>query len=188
MIGRFALAVAAALALPIAVLAAMVGQQEYLLANAPIVNVPLRGFDPRDLLRGHYIRAQFDWDWEHEATPSERDVPVSGGLCILSTEGAKPRVRFLKDWRFGDKVDANCRFVLAGYRWAGRDRQAARFSPTNLAGSGDSVKIFIPETRGQEFSDVLVKRPGALTVDLAVRPDGSASIKALRFDGKVFGR
>jgi hypothetical protein len=31
-------------------------------------------------------------------------------------------------------------------------------------------------------------RPGALTVDLAVRADGVAAIKALRADGAVIGR
>jgi hypothetical protein len=48
--------------------------------------------------------------------------------------------------------------------------------------------LFVPEERAAELDRLLVARPGALTVDLAVRPDGSAAIKALRVDGQVLGR
>src|SRR5262249_25000341 len=41
-----------ALVLPVAALAAMIGQQEWLRSQATVLNVAVRGVDPRDLLRG----------------------------------------------------------------------------------------------------------------------------------------
>jgi hypothetical protein len=41
--------------------------------------------------------------------------------------------------------------------------------------------------RAAELEVLLMERPGALTVDLAVKPDGSAAIKGLRVDGEGLG-
>ncbi|WP_373491259.1 GDYXXLXY domain-containing protein [Parasphingorhabdus sp.] len=52
-------------------------------------DVPIAGYDPRDLLRGHYVQFRYDWP-----TVREGDIPTwSGsrqGLCIT---GAAPRIR-----------------------------------------------------------------------------------------------
>ncbi len=185
---RMAFAVAAALLLPVVTLAAMIGQQEYSLAGATILNVPLRGFDPRDLLRGHYISVQLDWEWQDEPVANDGSRPGNGGLCVLSTDNGKPRVRFLAGWKPGDRSDSACRLVLAGHAWAGRGSLPARFAPTNLDDGSGGIRLFIAETRGAEFETMLRQRPGTLTVDLAVRADGSAAIKSLRADGQMIGR
>jgi hypothetical protein len=178
-------AMVAALVLPVAVLAAMVGQQEYLLSVAQIVSVPLRGFDPRDLLRGHYIFAQLDWDWD--SNPILDPNGNSGGLCLLATDVSKPRVRFVSGWTNGDKIEGDCRLMIAGRASSGN--RIANFTPDSLsAGFNGGLKVFVSEERGTALNDTLRQRPGALTIDLAVRADGSAAIKALRLDGKVLGR
>ena len=50
-----------------------------------------------------------------------------------------------------------------------------------------SIRLFVPETRAGELERLIRDRPGALTVDLAVRADGHVSIQALRVDGRVLG-
>ena len=50
------------------------------------------------------------------------------------------------------------------------------------------MRLFVPEERATDLEQLLIERPGAFTVDLAVRPDGSAAIKALRVDGQILGR
>ena len=177
----FLVAVIAALALPVLALAALVGQQEWLLANARILSVPLTGFDPRDLLRGHYIRAQLDWSWERAPAVEDYSV-VDGALCVL-TEDPKPRVRFLAGWKAGDRTDADCRLIIAGH-----SRAPSRFVPSQLDNGDGAVQFYIPEERADDLEKLLRERPGALTADLAVRADGNAAIKALRVDGTVVGR
>lgn len=45
-----------AVALPIVLLAFMVGRAEWHLADSQTYHFAVRGYDPRDLLRGHYLR------------------------------------------------------------------------------------------------------------------------------------
>lgn len=184
----FVAAVIAALALPVLALAALVGEQEYGLSRATIVNVPLRGYDPRDLLHGRYINGQLDLDWEGEPPAADYYAPVDGAVCVLPGDAPKPRVRFLDGWTKGDGVDGACRLVIAGRGWKGRNEMPTRFIPTALDNGSGGMKLFVPETRAGELETMLRNRPGALSVDLAVRSDGSAAISALRVDGKVLGR
>ena len=182
----FVAVVIATLALPVLALAALVGQQEYLLANAAILNVPLRGYDPRDLLHGHYIAGQFDWDWETE--PPEAEAEAEGAACVLPGEAAKPRLRFLPGWKPGDPVAGDCRMILAGQGWPGRSGVPARFAHTGRAQGNGNVHIYVPEERALELETLIRNKPGALTVDLAVRDNGRAAIAGLRVDGQRLGR
>ena len=185
----FAAAVAASLALPLVVLAAMIGEQETKLTGAAVVNVPLRGYDPRDLLRGHYIQGQLEWDWEVDPTPANGDTSFQqGGACVLAGDRPKPRLRFVAGWQSGDRTDDGCRLMIAGRAWPRQGTTAPRFVPTSLDYGNGRVRLFVAETRATELDNLLARRPGSLTVDLAVRPDGSAAIKALRVDGQPVGR
>lgn len=173
----FIIAVIAALAFPVLALAALVGHQELLLANARILSVPLTGFDPRDLLRGHYIRAQMDWDWERAPAVNDYEA-VDGALCVVA-ETPKPRVRFLAGWKAGDRTDADCRLVIAGHA-----RAPSRFVPSQLDNGDGGIQFYVPEARASDLEKLMSDRPGSLTADLAVRADGGAAIKALRVDGQ----
>jgi hypothetical protein len=181
-------AVAAALALPLLALAALIVEQEVKLAGAAVINVPVRGYDPRDLLRGHYIQGQLDWEWEREPAASGSYSGIEGGGCVLTLDAPKPRLRFSAGWTAGEAVEEGCRLMIAGRGWPGQGTIAARFMPASLDAGGGRVKLFVPEDRAAELEQLLLARPGALTVDLAVRPDGTAAIKALRVDGQILGR
>jgi hypothetical protein len=183
----FLAGVVAALALPVLALAALVGEQEYLLTHGTILNVPIRGYDPRDLLKGRYINGQLDFDWQRRPDAADASAPVDGAVCVLASDGPKPRVRFLDGWTKGDPVDAECRMVIAGRGWKGGPDVPARFAPTSLDNGRGGMKLFVPETRAGDLEKLMIDRLGALSVDLAVRPDGGASIAALRVDGKVLG-
>ena len=125
----FAAAVAAALALPLLALAALIGEQEAMLAGAAVVNVPVRGYDPRDLLHGHYIRGQLDWEWEHEPPARDGYAGIDGAACVLAAASPKPRLRFIAAWKAGDRTGDDCRMIIAGRGWPGRDGIAPRFVP-----------------------------------------------------------
>lgn len=178
--------VIATLALPVLALGALIGEQELELADARIINVPLRGYDPRDLLRGHYINAQLDWDWDREPLGSSY-TPQPGGACIVA-EMSKPKVRFLPGWKPGDPADADCRLMIAGQGLSKQANQPARFTPSNLNPAFGGIQLFVPADRADELDRLVRQRPGALTVDLAVRADGSAALRTLRVDGKPVGR
>ncbi|MBS0539021.1 MAG: GDYXXLXY domain-containing protein [Proteobacteria bacterium] len=171
-------AVGAALALPVLALAALIGEQELRFTDARTVNVPVLGVDPRDLLRGHYLTGRLDWGWE---APPERDA--TGGLCIQPGDTARPRVRFIEDWAPGDDAEG-CRLVIAGRV----EKSGPAFVPHSLDSGSTAMRLYVSETRAPELEELIRDRPGAVTVDLAVRRDGSAAVRALRVDGKIPGR
>jgi hypothetical protein len=179
-------AIIAALALPVLALAALVADQEWQRADARILSVPLRGYDPRDLLRGHYLLAQIDWDWEGEPQGAS-GASVKGAACVV-VEQPRPRVRFLAGGKTGDPAATDCRFVLAGRGWPRDGTRPAGFVPGALDAGGAAIRFYVPEDRASELEQRMRERPGALTADLAVRADGSVAIKALRIDGTVLGR
>jgi hypothetical protein len=177
----FLVAVIVTLALPVLALAGLIGQQEWVLANARILSVPLTGFDPRDLLSGHYIRARRDWEWESAPAVDEYQV-VDGAMCVLK-ETPKPRVRFLAGWKAGDRTKGDCKLVIAGHA-----RARARFAPATLDNGDGGIQFYVPEARASDLEKLMRERPGSLTADLAVRADGAAAIRALRVEGEVIGR
>lgn len=179
---RLMAAAVLALALPIVALAALIGEQELRFINAQQLNVPVRGYDPRDLLRGHYITGQFDWDWD--AMPEQGGT---GGLCILPGAAARPKVRFIKDWLPDDRP-ADCRVVVAGRLASRAGAETPTFVPKTLDSGSPGVRLYVSETRAPELEELIRRHPGALTVDVAVRADGSAAIMALRVDGQIVGR
>jgi hypothetical protein len=179
----FVAAVIAALALPVLALAAMVGEQERQLAGATIISVPIRGYDPRDLLAGHYLNAQFDWDWDRGPEAQSAYESVKGGACVQPAK-PKPRLRFLAGWKPGDRVDADCKLVIAGRGWPGTP---ARFIPASLDTGSGGIRFYVPEERAHELEGLVQEKPDALTADLAVRADGSVAIGTLRIDGKALG-
>ncbi len=177
-------AVLAALALPVLALAAMIGEQEIRVAGARILNVPVRGVDPRDLLQGHYLTATYDWDWQPEPTASG-----AGGLCVLSaSNGQKPQVHVMEDWKPSDGAIDGCLMMIAGKVRAKSDGQPAAFVPTGLDAGYFTVHLFVAESRAASLEELIRKRPGTLSVDLAVRADGRAVVRHLRLDGEILDR
>jgi hypothetical protein len=177
-----ALLVIAALALPLAALAAMIGQQEWLRSQATVVTVAVRGVDPRDLLRGHYLTAGFAWSWE--SLPGTDGRMVAGALCVIEIDAQhQARVRFVPDSTRDQAIAGSCRLVIPGTLW-GKDA----FVPAAIHSANGSFRLYVPEVRAGELERTIRERPGALTVDLAVRADGHTSIQALRIDGQVLGR
>jgi hypothetical protein len=166
----------------------LIGEQEAMRSGAAVLNVPVRGYDPRDLLHGHYIQGQLDWEWEREPAAASGYSGVDGAACVLATDSPKPRLRFISGWTAGDRAGVECQMIIAGRGWPGQGGIAPRFVPADLDAGGGQVRLFVPEERAAGLEQLLIERPGAFTVDLAVRPDGSAAIKALRVDGQILGR
>jgi uncharacterized membrane-anchored protein len=173
-----------ALALPLVALAAMIGQQEWLRSRVTVLNVPVRGVDPRDLLRGHYLTAGFEWNWERLPQAEADGRMPAGVLCVIAIDARRrPRVRFLSDSAADQATVGDCLLVVPGGMWV-RDV----FVPGTIDTTSGSIRLFVPETRAGELERLIRERPGALSVDLAVRADGYVSIQELRVDDRVLGR
>ena len=68
----------AALALPLIALCASWGFTHYKAQQGTIWAVPISGYDPRDLLRGHYVVYRYDWP----GLSNSEDRSYVSELCI----------------------------------------------------------------------------------------------------------
>ena len=79
-----------AVALPFVVLCLLIVRAEYNIRNGEQWSFELRGYDPRDLLRGHYLQFNilYDWDQEKNECNSGNDCC----LCLTKNETRVPKV------------------------------------------------------------------------------------------------
>lgn len=75
----------AALALPLIGLGGMWVQADRLSRQGTEWDVPIQGYDPRDLLQGHYVQFQYDWP----GLDGDMSGLEGGDLCI---EGKAPAI------------------------------------------------------------------------------------------------
>src|SRR5205085_5779175 len=75
-----------ALLLPIMAFAGLVLRAELLRASGPVFRVAIAGYDPRDLLQGHYLRYRLQWP---------ADGTCDGATCCLclQTSGVHTKVQ-----------------------------------------------------------------------------------------------
>ena len=70
-----------------------------MLLRAAVVNVPVRGVDPRDLLRGHYIGASSTGSGSASRQRRAATPASTRGLCVLAGDSAEAaRALHRQDW------------------------------------------------------------------------------------------
>lgn len=138
---------ALALLLPIAGLAAGVLRNEMMLAAAESWVIPVEGYDPRDLLRGHYIRFRYQWKVEGEESLCD------AGACLLCLS------------RDGNEVTAHVHPRDAAPRCDSLvDPKASNIGPRFTA------RIFVSEASAPQLDAAL--RAGPMAVEALLRRDG----------------
>lgn len=79
---------AALLALPLAGLAGLWGWSDHQSRQGTDWDIPVQGYDPRDLLRGHYVQFRYDWPGLDTGRAAGR-IAWDGGFA-LCLEGRAP--------------------------------------------------------------------------------------------------
>lgn len=125
----------------------------------PVMRIRLLGYDPRDLLRGHYLLARLDIDGLMPGRPGPADC-----VCITDRPDDPGRPGFTPL--------PSCRPV---------DLAAC---PTPLADPGRELRLYQPKARALALEQWL-REDGAM-VDIGVRFDGRGGIalEDLRVDGR----
>lgn len=141
-----------ALALPVAALLSLTAYKAWIFTRGVEVVLPITGYDPRDLLAGHYLTYRVDYGVEDPC----RDYSSQTACVCLSDEGNE----------FRSRCDATgrCRRFIAGSCREGRF----------MAGI---ERYYIPESKAREL-DAKVRRGGA-KIRVAVDPSGNAVVKDL---------
>lgn len=148
----------AAIALPLVGLGAIWAWTDVWTREGTDWDVPVRGYDPRDLLRGHYIEFQYEWplegeDWAYAETQ----------YCII---GTPPKVEQLVEQQDGQ----DCAYPAKVYLGSVYGDDGLR-----------TGRLYIPQTRSRELEDKL-RDPGLRgIVTVRQRADGRILPKSIRF-------
>ena len=156
------------LALPVLGIALLIARAEVVVRSGDPLLVPITGYDPRDLLEGHYLAFRYDWDLA-------KDGSCWGDACCLCVEPALPASGSdaASDPRPRARV-VNCGEAAGCSQ---RVRTGARGPPT---------RYYVPEDQALALERLVRERRAA--VMLSVRRDGRAVIKELYLDGKPWDR
>lgn len=148
-----------ALLLPLAGLAALWGWTHYRAGQGTEWQVPVQGYDPRDLLRGHYITFRYDWP----GLEAGADLTFQPDLCI---EGTAPVIR---------RVQARAAFDGPPPRTGCRQfvRRSDRFGL-------DQGILYVPQDKAAGLEEKLRDPRLQGMVTIRVRDDGH--ITPLRMD------
>lgn len=126
-------------------------------------DVPIRGYDPRDLLRGHYITFQYDWP----GLKRDDQFAYVSALCIT---GRAPAITSASE------LDPAARM---------RCDTVAKVSSWGQGGGLEQGIFYVPQTAAAGYEDKLrdTKLKGILRV--RIRDDGLIMPKSLSFRPKT---
>ncbi len=145
----------AALALPLIGLGAVWVQTELQSREGTEWDVPVRGYDPRDLLRGHYVEFQYDWPG-----PDPEAGRTWSALCLV---GSPPNlVRAVPIMPDGTAAGNPACAQVAGNPDPRLGRSAATFGG----------RLYAPKDTALDLQDKLANPKLQGMIRIRLRPDG----------------
>lgn len=145
-----------ALALPIVALALMVTRGEVTTRTGRPYRIAIEGYDPRDMVRGHFLRYRLQFAWDE---PRERCTTAECAYCLRGPAGSEPRVVKVSA---GDTADCDASFP---------EKQLDHLQ-----------EFYIPEDRGTALEQAIRKHKAELSV--RVSGGGAVVIQDLLLDGR----
>ena len=139
--------------------------------------IAVEGYDPRDLLRGHYLQFRYDWNWD-EAPGSS----CEGDHCAICLEASNasdnrnPRASMMTLAEAEQQCES---FVAGAYR------EGTGFRIGNGPGHG-LRRYYIPEARAEELDELLRNAEGSshsFEVGLTLDGSGQAVMDQMYLDG-----
>ncbi|MEM9502067.1 MAG: GDYXXLXY domain-containing protein [Pseudomonadota bacterium] len=155
---------------PVLGLVALWGWSDYLSRQGTDWDVEIEGYDPRDLLRGHYVEFTYDWpEPVHNAEDSEDRLWRSrGGPQILCLYGEAPALD---------------RAVSIQEAEVGECAHLARSDGTSVYGltSLERGRFYVGQDRALEIEEEMRDRDQRGIVTIRQREDGTITPLAIRF-------
>ena len=139
---------------PILILAAMTLYKQSVFQSGTEVVLPISGFDPRDLLSGHYLIYRIDYGVD--GICRDADPEQTGFICL------DPKL-------FSSAPIEDCKRLIRGTCRHGRFEAGIE-------------KFFVPETEARALEDKIRSKQASIV--LALTRSGGAQVKDLLIDGQ----
>ena len=143
-----------ALLFPIIVLAALTAYRQFRLSAGTEVVLPISGYDPRDLLSGHYLIYTVDYGVTELCRNTSEDK--TGYVCLNSKS-------------FSDDPPAGCTQLIRGVCKSGRFEAGIE-------------KYFVAESEAADLEKKVRSQVASIVLSLSSR--GDAQVKDLLIDGR----
>lgn len=126
-----------------------------------LYRIPVTGYDPRDLLRGHYLRYRYDWNWVDEDTK----IKTYKSAVCLEGGNDNPKTRLVTTKNITEQCDT---YII------GRGSIPSGFRIGYKSGSGsDLTRYYIPEENARQLDKMLRNREDdAYQFEIALRVNG----------------
>ena len=156
-----------AVVVPLVGLLVLIARAEVLLRSGARFRVAIEGYDPRDLLSGHYLQYRFAFHWQQQSTCGELDgespIDLYPECCVCLTSDV------------GSSTLAQARQVACD--------QVSRCDGWLQAGTlMPPRRYFVPERQASNLEDALRGREASLEVTCG--PNGQPAIGELYLDGR----
>ncbi len=158
--------------IPVLGVVALIARAEVKTRMGETFRVGITGYDPRDLLHGHYLQYRYDWDWqgEHgcgggegiETAAFDRSLADAECCVCLTRRGSPPAIPSAR--RVACQAVEECDAWLSG----------AEVAPPR--------RFFIPEEKASQLEAAFQKHRAQ--VDLTVRASGQASVGELYLENR----
>lgn len=133
--------------------------------------VPVSGYDPRDLLRGHYIMFRYDWPIADSGATMQDDAP-STGLCLIGRAPHIVQALPLRDGAAQGQPHPACAGMVHA---ADADLPSDRIAAAPLQG-----RLYVAQDQAADYQARLANPRLQATLHFRLRPNGV--IVPLRLD------
>lgn len=163
---------AGTLALPVLALAAAWANTHFMAQQGTDWDVPVSGYDPRDPLRGHYIRYQYDWPLPKTAAKADDEDMgfqpfLSGPVCIVGKSPAIASARLIT----GGEDETGCTSIVRPNSWRESDGEDGAHTD----------RLYVPQAKAPTMEAKLRDERQQAFVRIRVRPDGVATPLSMSF-------
>ncbi|MGB3470161.1 MAG: GDYXXLXY domain-containing protein [Erythrobacter sp.] len=152
---------------PLVGLGALWGWSDHLSRQGTDWEVEIEGYDPRDLLRGHYVEFSYDWPAsEADRTAVRPFDPNPQFLCFYGAAPKLDRVRKTDDPAEQSQCEHPARADLSGV-----------YGSSSLARG----RLYVGQDRAKEIERELRNRDQRGIVTVRLREDGVMTPQSIRF-------
>jgi len=169
------------LLLPMLVLGGIVVKNERDIASAKTWRVKITGYDPRDLLYGHYLNFRFDWG--ASLTRGSCAAGQSCCLCLDAQNGSTTPLANLKSCEAATQCVSSVPMPDGTRCINGAQSCQNNMDAFNPEGT---QRYFIPESAATRLNMLLANRQYNLQVDVKIAPSGQHVLGDLYIDNVVW--
>jgi uncharacterized membrane-anchored protein len=150
--------------LPVLGLILMVARAEWTVRSGTLWQIPIVGYDPRDLLSGHYLVFRYDFE---NLRPASCLPGRTFSCCVCLRQGSLGRISPESTWT------EDC-----------ADVKGTCESWINAEALDSLHRYYVPEAEAMRLQDAVRAKRAA--IGLVVRRDGRAAVDGLYLDGQLW--